>query len=216
MRWEPVDLATVVAGALELRGWSLRVEVRVPRGGEGDGDGEGKGGHVRTFADRRRLDAIVANMVGNALEHGSPPVTVTVAGDARHVSVSVTDAGPGIPPEHQAHLFDRFYKADPSRPRTGPGGGPDTPARRTAGSGLGLAIARENARLHGGDVTVATPAGGGTRFTLTLPRRSGPPDAAETPPRKGRPAVAQPLPPGDEAVTTARLTALTKPARRRR
>ena len=214
MRWEPVDLATVVAGALELRGWSLRVEVRAPRGGEGDG--EGRGGHVRTWADRRRLDAIVANMVGNALEHGSPPVTVTVAGDARHVSVSVTDAGPGIPPEHQEHLFDRFYKADPSRPRTGPGGGPDTPARRTAGSGLGLAIARENARLHGGDVTVATPPGGGTRFTLTLPRRSGPPDAAETPPRQGEPAVAQPLPAGDEAVTTARLTALTKPTRRRR
>lgn len=215
VRWEPVDLATVVAGALELRGWSLRVEVRVQPADDGTGDGERRDGQVHSWADRRRLDAIVANLVGNALEHGAPPVTVSVGGDAGRVTVTVTDAGPGIAPEHQEHLFDRFYKADPSRPRTGTGGDPAAPARRTAGSGLGLAIARENARLHGGDVTVATPAGGGTRFTLWLPRRSAPPGAGEPAPSRGEPAVAQPLPEGDEAVTTARLTALPKPTRRR-
>jgi two-component system sensor histidine kinase MtrB len=86
----------------------------------------------------------------------------------------VNDAGDGIPPDHLPRVFDRFYKADPARP-----GG--------RGSGLGLAIARENARLHGGDLTVASPPGAGATFTLRIPRR-----------------VAEPLPAGDPTVTTAR------------
>jgi two-component system, OmpR family, sensor histidine kinase MtrB len=134
-------------------------------------------------------------------------VTVTIDSDDRTVRVAVADVGPGIAPEHLDHLFDRFYKADPSRPRS-------------SGSGLGLAIARENARLHGGDVTVVSastafgarsPAGGGTVFTVVLPRRSAPPEGDEA-----APAVAPPLPTGDEAVTTGRLTAIEAPRRRRR
>jgi two-component system sensor histidine kinase MtrB len=175
MRWEAVDLAAVVAGALAVRGWGSRARVVA------DGPAE-------TWADRRRVDTIVANLVGNALEHGSPPVTVTIGAGETAVTLAVSDAGPGIAPEHLDHLFDRFYKADPSRPRS-------------EGSGLGLAIARENARLHGGDVAVVSRPGG-TTFTLTLPRRSGPPEVADAP-------VARPLPGGDEAVTTGRLTVLT-------
>ena len=67
----------------------------------------------------------------------------------------VTDHGAGIPPDHLPHVFERFYKADPSR------GAP--------GTGLGLSIAWENARLLGGSLRVRTDPGDGTRFTLRLP-----------------------------------------------
>jgi len=178
MEWEPVELAAIVAGALDLRGWRHRVELHA--------DGE-----AATWGDRRRLDAIVANLVGNALEHGTPPVRVEVAATSEEISVAVTDVGPGIAAEHLPHLFERFYKADPARTRSG-------------GSGLGLAIAQENARLHGGEVSVTGPPERGTTFTLSLPTRSGPPEPGEVPPV----AVAEPLPAGDVAVTTARLTAI--------
>ncbi|MGI9021666.1 MAG: ATP-binding protein [Acidimicrobiales bacterium] len=187
MEWEPVDLGAVAAGALDLRGWTDRVEVH-------------DAGAASTWGDRRRLDAIVGNLVGNAMEHGSPPVRVEVSAGEEAVTLAVTDSGPGIPPEHAAHVFDRFYKADPAR-------------SRTSGSGLGLAIARENARLHGGDVDIADPPGRGTTFVVVLPVRSGAPEPGEAP---SSPSVAEPLPKGDAVVTTARLTAITPRKRGRR
>jgi two-component system sensor histidine kinase MtrB len=161
MAWEQVDVGALVAAAVDTRGWTGQV-------------GQGVDGAVTTVADPRRLDAIVANLVGNALEHGRAPVRVQVSGGADEVVVVVSDGGSGIAPDHLGRVFDRFYKADPARP-----GG--------RGSGLGLAIARENARLHGGELTVASPAGAGATFTLRLPRR-----------------VAEPLPAGDAPVTTDR------------
>ncbi|MGH9004910.1 MAG: ATP-binding protein, partial [Acidimicrobiia bacterium] len=149
MVWEPVDLAHQVTGAVASRGWADRVgTVLAP--------------DAMTWGDPRRLDRVVANLIGNALEHGAPPVTVTVAVHGDAISLAVDDSGPGIPPDQLEHLFERFYKGDPSRSR--------------GGSGLGLAIARENARLHGGDIIVQTIGGRGSRFTFTLPRRDGPPD----------------------------------------
>ena len=142
VRAEPFDLASLVEGTVRSRGWDGRVELR---GGPGD---------VSVVTDRTRVDRIVANLIGNALEHGEAPVEVTVARDGSGASVHVADAGPAIPPEHFEHVFDRFYRADPAR--SGPG------------SGLGLAIARENARLLGGDVDARSD-GDGTRFTLRLP-----------------------------------------------
>jgi signal transduction histidine kinase len=73
------------------------------------------------------------------------------------VEVAVADHGDGIAPQHLPRVFDRFYKVDRSR--------------SSGGTGLGLAIARENARLHGGDLRVASEEGRGTTFTLQLPRR---------------------------------------------
>jgi signal transduction histidine kinase len=105
--------------------------------------------------DPRRLERIVANLVGNALEHAGRDVAVRVGKDGVAAFVEVTDQGPGIAPERLPHVFERFYKADSSR--AGPG------------SGLGLAIALENARLLGGDVEVWSEVGRGTRFTLRLP-----------------------------------------------
>jgi two-component system sensor histidine kinase MtrB len=164
MAREPVDVGRLVGSAVAVRGWSGQVEIDLRHGPD----------QPVVPADPRRLDTVVSNLVGNALEHGEPPVRVAVSADADAVTVVVSDAGPGIAPADLGRVFDRFFKADPARP-----GG--------RGSGLGLAIARENARLHGGDLTVASPPGSGATFTLTLPR-----------------SVAEPLPTGDGAVITAR------------
>ncbi|MEV5983987.1 HAMP domain-containing sensor histidine kinase [Streptomyces sp. NPDC052051] len=141
------DLAEAVRATLSLRGWTDRVHVQLTY-------------DTWALVDRRRVDVIVANLVGNALRHGAEPVTVTLdtdpAGD--RVTIEVADRGPGLPPESLAHVFDRFYKADTAR-------------TRSEGSGLGTAIALENARLHGGTVDAANRPDGGAVFTLRLPRR---------------------------------------------
>jgi two-component system, OmpR family, sensor histidine kinase MtrB len=109
---------------------------------------------VTVTTDARRLGRVLANLIGNAIEHaGDAEVSLRVDGDA--ALVDVADRGPGIAPEHLPHIFERFYKADV--------------ARASSGSGLGLAIARENARLLGGDVSVRSEVGRGSRFTLRLP-----------------------------------------------
>lgn len=143
LRLEDVDVIGVVRGCLRSRNWLDQVEVAGPD-------------ELRSRLDRRRLDAIVANLVGNALRHGGPPVRVHVSASQEHVRVEVTDNGSGIPEHVLPHVFDRFYKADAAR-------------TRTPGSGLGLAIAAENARLHGGELT-ADNVSSGARFVLRLPR----------------------------------------------
>lgn len=107
------------------------------------------------FTDPRRLERIVANLVGNALEHGGPGVRVLAARNGVHAFIEVTDAGPGIAPEHLPHIFERFYKADSSR--------------AGSGSGLGLAIAQENARLLGGEIQARRDMAIGSQFRLILP-----------------------------------------------
>jgi signal transduction histidine kinase len=137
---EAVDLSAAVTGVVRARGWDGRVRLDAEK--------------TIVTTDPRRLERIVANLVGNALEHGGDEAAVRVGRDGEHAFVEVADQGPGIPPEHLPHLFERFYKADPSR--SGPG------------SGLGLAIAHENARLLGGEIQVWSEPGEGTRFTLRL------------------------------------------------
>jgi two-component system sensor histidine kinase MtrB len=141
VRPEPVDLGSLVASALRARGWESRVRLDAAE--------------VVLTSDPRRIERIVANLVGNALEHGGRDVSVRVGADGVGAFVEVADAGPGIAPEDLPHLFERFYKADP--------------ARAGHGTGLGLAIALENAHLLGGDVHVSSEAGVGARFTLRLP-----------------------------------------------
>ncbi|WP_327271860.1 HAMP domain-containing histidine kinase [Streptomyces sp. NBC_01224] len=155
------DLADTVRASLALRGWTDRVQTHLHEG-------------VRAVVDRRRIDVIVANLVGNALRHGAPPVTVTLGtaldADGEWVTLEVADHGPGLPPGARERVFDRFYKADAARTR----GAADDSGQ---GSGLGTAIALENARLHGGTIDVADVADGARRgavFTLRLPlRRTG-------------------------------------------
>jgi two-component system sensor histidine kinase MtrB len=146
---DDVDVADAIRACLRTRGWHARVVLDLPPG-------------VRIRMDPRRFDVIMANLVGNALRHGAPPVTVRLRADGPHetgrVVIEVEDAGPGVDPGLLPHVFDRFAKADVAR-------------ARSDGSGLGLAIALENARLHGGSIEVANPPGGGAVFSLTLPRR---------------------------------------------
>jgi len=144
LRVEEADVASAVRDCLRARSWLDRVELVAPDG-------------IHLRLDRRRLDVIVANLAGNALRHGAPPVRITVSESREQVRIEVTDHGPGLPEHVVPHVFDRFFKADAAR-------------ARTPGSGLGLAIALENARLHGGDLTAGNTADGGARFVLSLPR----------------------------------------------
>jgi two-component system, OmpR family, sensor histidine kinase MtrB len=109
---------------------------------------------IRT--DQRRLERILGNLLDNAREHAEGTAVEVSAGRAgESVLVDIADRGPGVSPEDLAHIFDRFYKADPSRHR--------------GSSGLGLAIARENARLLGGTLEARLRGGGGLLFQLQLP-----------------------------------------------
>lgn len=144
---DETDVAAVIGSCLQVRKWE-NVQVAVPAG-------------LTARLDRRRLDVIVANLVGNALRHGGPAVqvTATVQPDDRgglQLVLGVRDNGPGLAPAAIPHVFDRFYKADTAR-------------ARSEGSGLGLAIAWENARLHGGHIEAGNHADGGAMFTVRLP-----------------------------------------------
>ncbi len=109
--------------------------------------------------DPHRLEQAVDNLVANALRHAPDGgrVTMTASRDGDAVALSVADTGHGIDPEHLPHVFDRFYKADPSRAAT------------REGSGLGLSIVRAIVERHGGTVTVASQPGQ-TTFTIRLPQ----------------------------------------------
>lgn len=110
-------------------------------------------------ADRERLGQVLRNLLANAATHtpnrGAISVTAHRTGD--FVRLVVADTGAGIAAEHLPHVFDRFYRADPSR------------ARATGGAGLGLAIVKQLVEAHGGSVAVASEPGQGTHFTITLP-----------------------------------------------
>lgn len=117
------------------------------------------GGHTTMQLDAKRVRRILRNLVGNAIEHGdAKPVQVVVDSDSRSVAIAVRDQGVGMPPEDTARVFDRFWRADPSRKRT------------IGGTGLGLAISLGDARLHGGRIDVWSRPGEGSTFVLVLPR----------------------------------------------
>jgi two-component system sensor histidine kinase MtrB len=144
---EDTDVEAAVQSCLRARNWT-DVCCTVPPG-------------LTVRLDRRRFDVIVANLAGNALRHGAPPVTVQAGVQAgrdggRELVLVVRDHGPGLPAGAIGHVFDRFYKADTAR-------------ARSEGSGLGLAIAQQNARLHGGWIGAANDPDGGAVFTVRLP-----------------------------------------------
>ncbi|ARJ05966.1 two-component sensor histidine kinase [Cnuibacter physcomitrellae] len=120
------------------------------------------GGYTEVEMDPRRIRRIVLNLIGNAIEHGERrPVVITVDSSPTAVALSVRDYGVGMSPEDAERVFDRFWRADPSRKRT------------IGGTGLGLAISLEDATLHGGALEVWSAPGEGSNFRLTLPRRRG-------------------------------------------
>jgi two-component system, OmpR family, sensor kinase len=106
--------------------------------------------------DGPRIQRVLRNLVGNAVQHTRPgtPVAVTVSAEDGEVAVAVHDDGDGIAPEHLPHVFERFYRADPSR-----SGG---------SSGLGLAIVEAIVTAHGGTVGVTSAPGQGTTVRVTF------------------------------------------------
>jgi two-component system sensor histidine kinase MtrB len=108
------------------------------------------------------VERILRNLLANAIDHGEGrPVTLRMAFDDDAVAVSVRDHGVGLRTGEADLVFNRFWRADPSR------------NRHTGGTGLGLAISLEDARLHGGGLDAWGESGKGACFRLTLPRRQG-------------------------------------------
>jgi len=118
-----------------------------------------RGGYGESEVDQRRIRRIILNFVGNAIDHGEGrPIVVFVDSHEDAVAIAVRDWGVGMKPDQVARVFDRFWRADPSRQRT------------TGGTGLGLAIASEDALAHGGRIDVWSREGEGSCFRLTIPR----------------------------------------------
>ena len=112
--------------------------------------------------DSRRIERLLRNLIANALEHGDgKPVDIHVGADEKAVAITVTDYGVGMNQDQLDRVFDRFWRADPSRQRT------------TGGTGLGLAISQEEANLHNGWLQVWARPNQGACFRLTLPRVRG-------------------------------------------
>ncbi len=155
-RTDPVDLAVLAGDAThDARGLAPDRQVRLvglspERGPES----------TVVIGDENRLRQVVANLVGNAVRHTpeGTPVEVAVGRQDGVAVLEIRDHGPGLPPEHAARVFERFYRVDSSRTR-GQGGG----------SGLGLSIVAAVVNSHGGRVGVAQTAGGGATFRVELP-----------------------------------------------
>jgi len=101
--------------------------------------------------DVRRMVQVLRNLLVNAATHANSAIDVSASRAGNRIEIRVIDDGPGVPPEHAGRIFDRFYRADPSR------------SRATGGAGLGLAIAKELVELHGGTIRYERPA-----FIITL------------------------------------------------
>jgi len=150
MAMEPVDLKEVLQQCHEIflmraeeKNIQLRTEIEPLPPITGDID---------------RLEQVFNNLLDNALKHTPAGGKVSIIARQPHlnfVEIAVTDTGPGIPGEQMRHVFERFYKADPSAGK--------------AGAGLGLAIARQIVRAHGGDINIKSTLGQGTEFLVRLP-----------------------------------------------
>jgi two-component system sensor histidine kinase MtrB len=199
---EPANLGPLVERAVDrLRSVAERagvtVEVDVPAD------------PVVAEVDVRRVERILRNLIGNAIEHSEgKPVKVRLAAREGAVAVTVRDHGVGLKPGDEKLVFNRFWRADPSR------------ARQTGGTGLGLSISVEDARLHGGWLEAWGAPGQGAQFRLTVPARAGdrlnssplrlvPTDFR--PPNEGRPRAPKQLTRGHGAATSNQQTPKEEP-----
>lgn len=155
METEPTNLVRLVEDAIEAvstlaatKGSELKLEA--------------PGGYFEAEVDGRRIRRILLNLLGNAIDHGEgKPIVIFVDSDKDAVAIAVRDYGVGMSQAAMSRVFDRFWRADPSRQRT------------TGGTGLGLAISLEDAALHGGWLEVWSAPEQGSCFRLTLPRSRG-------------------------------------------
>jgi signal transduction histidine kinase/ActR/RegA family two-component response regulator len=158
--------------------------------------------------DPDKLERVVANLVSNALKFSPPGTEVRVRlaeeGEGA-LLLEVADQGPGIAPEDQARIFERFARA--AAPPGGKGG------KRPHGVGIGLAVVREFVELHGGTLALRSAPGQGSTFRVVLPRRR--PGTAPLPPARPAPGAPRPLPPAGARAprgSTHQGPALTGPA----
>jgi two-component system OmpR family sensor kinase len=148
---EPVDLDKVVAEAVEMARTldpERPVEVELAP--------------ALVSGDHDRLRQVVDNLLSNVRSHTPPdaPLRIELANGDGHAVLTVADSGPGMNAEQLAQVFERFYRADPSR------------ARSSGGAGLGLAIVAAVVEAHGGEVDAESVPRGGTLFRVRLPLAS--------------------------------------------
>jgi signal transduction histidine kinase len=119
-------------------------------------------GDLATWADERRVQQVIINLLSNACKYSFPggEVRVVAEADGEWAKVAVMDQGPGIAPEDHERIFDAFVVLQPGE--------------ASPGAGLGLSISRRLARAMGGELTVSSAPGQGSTFTVTLPRRAAP------------------------------------------
>lgn len=162
-----LDLSALEAGVVRLRREELQARElleAVARRYQQAASRRGVGlavrpGEARLQGDRDRLEQALGNLVDNAVKYTPPGgrVELGVEAGGAEVRLVVEDTGPGVPPEHLPRIFERFYRADPSR------------SREEGGTGLGLAIAKHIALAHGGRVEACNRPEGGARFAVVLP-----------------------------------------------
>lgn len=126
--------------------------------------------HLRVRADRTRLEQILYNLVDNAVKFNRPNGSVHIVADesAGKVVITIQDTGAGISASDLPRVFERLYRGDKSR------------SRKTEGSGLGLAIVKHLVQAHGGEVSVSSELGRGSRFTFTMPAAFEEKDSTES------------------------------------
>jgi two-component system, OmpR family, phosphate regulon sensor histidine kinase PhoR len=118
------------------------------------------GSGVMVYADERRLEQMLTNLIDNAIKFSREHGTVSISHEPGiRDLILVKDNGDGIPAQHLERLFERFYRVDRAR------------SRDMGGTGLGLAIVKHIALLHGGEVTVTSELGKGSTFTIHLPKK---------------------------------------------
>lgn len=154
---EPVefDLCNLVAKSIDdLRVFATEADIHIELERPADS--------VYIKGDIRRIERILRNLLTNAIDHAEgKPINVTIKRDESAVAVAVRDHGVGLDKESALRVFDRFWRADPSR------------ARIRGGTGLGLSMALEDARLHNGELEAYGEPGRGANFVLTLPLQAG-------------------------------------------
>jgi two-component system OmpR family sensor kinase len=154
---EPVDLAEIAFAAVDAArvAQDRMIDLEAPAS-------------LVALADGPRIRRIVDNLLANAERHTPPAaaVYVRVRTEGHDAVLEVEDEGPGIPAEDAGRVFERFFRADPSR------------SRESGGSGLGLSIVAALAEAHGGSASYARAPGGGARFEVRIPRDAG---SASTP-----------------------------------